>query len=430
MPEIVRQSLWPGIGLTSMQTDKFKTSVLSVSLLRPLSHEEASLSALTPRVLCRGTGRYPDMAALSVRLEELYGARLEPSVRKKGEIQCVGFVADFIDGRYLPGKPDQLAAVVELLGEVLLRPAGGGACFEHGYVEAERTNLADEIAASKNDKVAFASRRLRELMCAEEAFGVNRLGDEREARAITPEALWRHYQEILATSRVEAWYIGPRPAEHVAAAFREALSALPRSQPFTETKTEVIRSTAGLIRQFEETMDVGQGKLALGMRMGTALGDPNYPAAMLATAIYGGTPASKLFLHVRERLQLCYYASALMEGAKGLMIVSSGIDADNRAAAEEGIFKQWEDVRNGDFSAEELSAARLSLCDVLHAASDNPHSLEDYYLGQTAAGLKTDPDTMAGLLEEITASQVADAARASTWDSVYFLHGGEIDEDI
>lgn len=31
---------------------------------------------------------------------------------------------------------------------------------------------------------------------------------------------------------------------------------------------------------------------------------------MLLNAVYGGTTTSKLFLNVRERLSLCYYASS------------------------------------------------------------------------------------------------------------------------
>ena len=422
MSEIVRQSIAPDVNLSVLTTGKFKTSVLSLSLLRPLSREEASLSALVPPVLCRGTSRYPDMAALSARLEELYGARLEPAARKKGEIQCAGFVSDFIDGAYLPGHPDQLRAVAELLGEMLLNPAGGGR-FVPDYVEAERGQLADQIAAAKNDKRAYASHRLLELMCADEAYGVNRLGDEARARAIPPDRLWEHYRDMLASSRVELLYIGPRSAGQVAETLSGALSGLPRRVPALRVGTDVIRSAAGPIRHFEESMDVEQGKLAMGARLGVSAADPAYPAALLAVEVFGGTTVSKLFLHVREHLQLCYYASAHMEALKGLMIVSSGIDFQKREAAEQEISRQWEAICRGEITDEELSAARLSLISQLRASVDQPHRMEDYYLGQMAAGLSDSPDALASRLEAVTADQTAGAARAATWDSVYFLHG-------
>ena len=97
-----RRELLPGAYVTCLQTDKFKTGLLSVDLLTRLTAESASENALIPSVLRRGTVRWPDMDALAARLDSLYGARIEPSVRKKGEIQCVGFWADFVDDAWLP----------------------------------------------------------------------------------------------------------------------------------------------------------------------------------------------------------------------------------------------------------------------------------------------------------------------------------------
>ena len=49
--QIKRIMLMPGVHLTGITTDKFKTSCLSLNLLRPLCKEEASLNALLPDVL-------------------------------------------------------------------------------------------------------------------------------------------------------------------------------------------------------------------------------------------------------------------------------------------------------------------------------------------------------------------------------------------
>lgn len=422
MPELVRRPLMPGVTLSCLQTEKFKTSVISLSLLRPLSKEEASLSALLPTVLCRGTQTYPDMSALSVALESLYGAQLEPAMRKKGEVQCVGFVSHFVDGAFLPGHPNQLSAVSALLGEVLLRPAGDGRGFLPAYVDNERGNLIDQIRAGKNDKRTYAGQRLLELMCEGEAYSIDRLGDEDTAKAVTADRLWTHYQRVLASSQIEILYVGPRPADEAAAALTKALGGLPRGSAFDAAKTEVVRS-AGAPRRFEERMEVSQGKLVMGMRMGVSGSDPDYPLALLATGVFGGTTNAKLFMHVRERLQLCYYASAWMEGLKGLLIVSSGIEFKNRQAAEDEIRAQWDAVCRGDISEEELSAARLSLSGMMRAISDKPHRLEDYYLGQQAAGLSTDPDALADRIDAVAKDDVARVARGATWDSIYFLTG-------
>ena len=46
----------------------------------------------------------------------------------------------------------------------------------------------------------------------------------------------------------------------------------------------------------------------------------------MCNAVFGATPLSKLFLNVREKRSLCYYASSNLEKMKGLLLVSSGIE--------------------------------------------------------------------------------------------------------
>ena len=53
--------------------------------------------------------------------------------------------------------------------------------------------------------------------------------------------------------------------------------------------------------------------------------DREYPALVLCNAIFGGTPLSKLFLNVREKLSLCYYASSMLEKLKGPGVLFAGV---------------------------------------------------------------------------------------------------------
>ena len=61
---------------------------------------------------------------------------------------------------------------------------------------------------------------------------------------------------------------------------------------------------------------------------------------VLANLIFGGTSNSKLFLNVREKLSLCYYASSIAYIHKGLLLVASGIEFDKFEAARDEIFAQ------------------------------------------------------------------------------------------
>ena len=83
-------SLAPGVTLRTVQTQKFKTSILGVTFLEPLSEKTAALNALLPWVLQRGTQTHPDMESLSAATDDLYGGTISPVLRKKGEVQLSG----------------------------------------------------------------------------------------------------------------------------------------------------------------------------------------------------------------------------------------------------------------------------------------------------------------------------------------------------
>lgn len=86
---MARQMLMDNVYLTYIPSEKFKTSFFSAQLVMPLQKETAGLNALLVNVLSRGTLRFPDMRSLSAQLDRLYGARLEPTVRKRGRTRSL-----------------------------------------------------------------------------------------------------------------------------------------------------------------------------------------------------------------------------------------------------------------------------------------------------------------------------------------------------
>ena len=421
-----RTQLFPGVWLRTVHTDKFKSAYLSLTLMTQLNRENASANALLPRVLRRGTMVHPDMESLSAALDELYGGAVEPVVRKKGESQCVGFLASFLDNAYALNGEDILSGAAELLGEMLLNPLTRDGVFDPDYVEGEKANLIDELRGQINDKRIYATRRLTQLMCREESFGEDKLGQEDKVAAITPESLWARYQKLLSSAQIEVYYSGSADPERVREIMERVFSTLPVSQEREEPECEVRIHAEQEPNVIEEVMDVNQGKLAMGWRTGgITVWEEECPALVLCSAVFGGTSMSKLFMNVRERLSLCYYASSALEKQKGLMIVSSGIEFQNYETAKREILAQLEDVKAGKITDDELEGARRILINQYRSIEDEQGRMEEYWLGQAAAGTEDDPGTLAARLETVTGEQIAQVARKLELDTVYFLKGKE-----
>ena len=424
---VTHKEIMPGVRLTAVHTNKFKSSCFGVTLLTSLDRETASENALLGWVLRRGTEAHPDLQSISAALDDLYGGAIDTLVTKKGETQCVGFTASFLDDAYALNGEAILEPAAGLLGELLLHPYTENGVFSAQYVDSERANLIDRIRAQRNDKRQYSMYRLGQEMCRGEAFGVDKLGEEERVRAITPASLWQRYQTLLSQARVELYYCGSAELQRVEEALRNAFAALPvngqRQQPLCQVAVHPPKDAP---RMVEECLDVTQGKLAMGLRTGGITArDEEFPALLLLNAVFGGTSMSKLFMNVREKLSLCYFASSGLERLKGLMLVSSGVEFEKFEQARDEILAQLEACRRGEISADELEGARRIVVNALRTTLDSQGRMVDYWLGQAVAGLEEGPEEMAKKIEQVTVEQLARTAQKLELDTIYFLKGKE-----
>ena len=287
-------------------------------------------------------------------------------------------------------------------------------------MDSERANLLDSIRSIRNDKRDWADLRLLQEMCRYEPYGVSRLGDEAAAAAINNQKLHAYSQQMMAASRLELFYCGSAPISRVEDALLEAFAALPRG---AGQDPEPPRAVAAPVEPhiIHEAMDVTQGKLSMGFRCAT----DDVPAMILANLLFGGTSNSKLFMNVREKLSLCYYASSTYVRSKGILTVSSGIETADYQRALDEILHQLHEIRDGHWEPWELEGARSTMRSALTSLSDSQGALENYCLGQAATGQSEDPETMQRLLDQVTPERIRAAAQSVTLDTVYFLHGKE-----
>ena len=420
MEEQVRE-LFPGVRLTTLRTDRFHSGYFGIYLLRSLSAEQASRSALLMNVLRRGTRTLPDMEKLAEALDNLYGATLSPYLLQFGETVSIGFQSFFPDDRFLGGG-DCLGRMISLCGEALLDPATRGGLLREDFVKDEARNLHDRIAASVNNKRSYAVKRARQLMFAGEPYGVYPLGEAEDALRVRYQPLTKYYREVLQSSPVVLCYCGSAEHARVEEAARRAFMTLPNMGSRALPEAAESRSGGELRRETEE-MEVEQGNLVICFRH-RRRGPADYPALSVFNEIFGGGPASRLFLNVREKRSLCYYVGSSVDRFKGAMLVSAGIDFDRQEETEEAIFAELRRLASGDIPADELEAARRSVATNYLRGLDSPSAICSFRLGQSLLGTGGDLRQYAALAAEVRAEDVAAAAAAMEPGLVYFLKRG------
>ena len=96
-------------------------------------------------------------------------------------------------------------------------------------------------------------------MCAGQPYGIPRIGEPDDLTEITAKSLYAHYRDLLATSRVELFYMGSLSPEAVTKVLQTALAELPRAEVFVPVGTTPAPQ-ARPVQEKTERLDVTQGK--------------------------------------------------------------------------------------------------------------------------------------------------------------------------
>lgn len=413
-----REKLAEGIYFSSVRDEKFTGNRLCVSLITPLDEKTVSQNAIVPFLLRLGCKSCPDLTALNRRLGLLYGAQLYGDVTKFSDRQILSVSIKGIDSPLALHGEDMVRELVALLCDIVLDTVVENEGFSPAGTELERQNLLDTIEAEINDKRSWAQIRCVSLMFGGGVRALRPCGTTEGAAALTPQSAYSAYTRLLKTARIEAMFVGSGDIAPAREAFSARLLPLER-ESFLESEHE-IPAPAGEIRYATEEMDISQSKLVLGFRCNSETEKDKFALRMLS-AIYGGTPFSKLFVNVRERLGLCYYCSARYERGNDILMVSSGVEHDKKDAALGEILRQLETIRAGEITDEELVNTKLLMDTSFASVGDSLSSIEGWYLGQIIQGGQNPPEYEHELMNSVSKEDVIAAARSIVLDTVYFL---------
>lgn len=421
--ELRRVKLGEGVYFSSVRDRKFKHNCLSVNLITPLDEDTVTAGAILPYLLRRGSKDCPDFTKLEQTLCELYGASLSADTGKTGEYQVLSCSIVGIDDRFSLEKESVSAGCARLLGEIILRPNITDGKFPEEDFLLERRNLIDTIQAEINDKRSYTLSRCKELMCQGSRLAIPRYGWVEKAEALTSEMAAQRYQKLIDTARVEIIFVGSGSPDGAKEEFSRLFGSLERHpEPFVPSP---IVEKADALKEKTEELDVAQSKLALGFRTGKNPDKEALDAVKLMTFLYGGSPFSRLFIHVREEKSLCYYCAARFDQITGILMVDIGVERENQKAAKEAILEQLKALAEGDFSDEELESARRSYINSLRSVPDTLTGMEGWYLSQILRDAGLAPEEEAADIAKVTREQVIAAAGRVTLDAVYFLASPE-----
>ena len=409
-----------GINLHIIQSNKFKTNLISIFFTLPLQKENVTKEALISAILRRGSKKYQTAKQISIALEEMYGASFDCGIEKMGDNHVLKFYLETINEEYLPKKEEILKQAIDVLIDIAFNPFVENKSLKEEYVTVEKENLTQIIQSKKDNKDIYALNRCIEEMYKNKPYGLYKYGYIEDLEKINAQNLYSYYEEMLQKVKIDIFISGKVQNNEIQNIIKEneTLKKLDKRQINPNNNIEAQELEQPNI--VYENLNITQGKLVMGLKIKEQTPIDKY-TTLVYNAILGGGANSKLFQNVREKASLAYTAGSNYVRQKNNIFIRCGIEIQNEKKALEIIKKQLEDMKNGEFTKEELENTKSMIISTIDFIKDEQDTQISYYFGQELSGMLVSPEEYKKIIENISKEQVVKIAKSVKLHTIYFL---------
>ena len=414
-----KKEIKKGIKLHILNTDKFKTNLVAIFLTTKLERETVTANALISAVLRRGTNNMKTQEEISKQLEELYGASFDCGIDKTGDNQVLKFYIESVNDAFLPQSNENiLKKSIENILDIIFNPLIENNAFKKEYVEQEKSNMKQRIAGRIDNKRRYALDRCIEEMYKGKPFGLYRFGYVEDIDNINEVSLYERYKQLMKQCKIDIFISGNvnEEVENIISE-NQNVKRLEEREPCYNKESE-----KNTVKQGEkiEKMDVMQGKLVVGLDVNSQNEDEKYNV-MIYNTILGGSANSKIFQNVREKANLAYEASSRYFRYKDNIFVNCGIEISNYEKTLNLIKEQLEDMKNGDFTEEEVENAKKAIISSIKTIDDEQDTSITYYFGQEMSGNQKSVEDYIERIGKVNKEDVIQVANKVEINTIYFL---------
>lgn len=155
MPDYKIETVGNGAEIIAVPADRFKTNELSISFFMPLSNETAAVNAAVPMLLSRNSRQYPTILSLNRKLASLYGAVIEASISKVGEIQQLKLGMTCLDDRFSLDGEKITSQCIKLLLSMVFDPLLDDNGFSRQSARKEKNKCLLKKSKARKMKSVF-----------------------------------------------------------------------------------------------------------------------------------------------------------------------------------------------------------------------------------------------------------------------------------
>lgn len=413
-----------GYRLHCIRSSKFKKTNVIINFKRKAKKQELTTRTLLSKILMESTKKYNNRRLMAIETENLYDLYLGSSSYLSGNYSVISLEAIFLNDDYT--EEGLFSKAIDFLLEVLMHPNVKKNSFTKEAFSLVKESLKEDIETFKDDPNRYSYYRLFQEIDKKSVSSYSAIGDIKQLNKVTPNKLYRYYQDMIKNDQIDIFVISPLDKETVKQVFAGKLDLKYRKRLIDShyVSYERYRKRAKVVR---EKQDYEQSKLLIGCKFDSLTPFEIKYVSLVYSYILGGGPSSMLFQTVRENNSLCYSISSSFKMLNQYLVISSGINPDSFKKCLKLIKKELKEIMKGNFSDNKIEEAKVTFASSLKEIKDSPRAILNTYISHEY--MDTDfLEEREEKIQEVTKEDVVKFAKKVHIDTIYVLEGGEENE--
>lgn len=405
-----------------IKTNKFKTITIDVNFYRKVNKKEITKRNLLKMLLLDSSNNYKTERDLIIESEKLYDIKVSSSISRIGNFSNLSFQTKFLNEKFTEKGINRESIVFFL--DLILNPYVKNNSFVN--IDKQKNKLRQQILSIKDNKVRYSVLKLMEKI-KDKPYSYNTFGEIEDLDEINGENLYEYYNKVLKEDQIDIFVLGDIDSSSIKEIFKEYF----KITTFKKNDKNILvpeLNTRKRIARYREYDNVNQTQVLVLCSLNGLTDFERKYTVKLYNELLGGSSNSILFETVREKNSYCYYINSSVKAYDNILIINSGVEAQNIDKCINLIKKCLKNIRDGKVREEDIEASKNTIISAIKASSDEPMGIINTYLSKVLVGTE-DEKVRIDKFKNITKEDIIKVSKKISLHTVLTLEKEEEHEE-
>lgn len=416
---VYREEKHGGYTLHTIKTDKFKLCHMEIIFRNNVVKDDITSRNILFDLLTEASKENPTKRSLTLKLEDLYNTSLYSVTSKVGNAILTNICLDFINPKYT--EDEVLNETLRLPFDMIFNPLAKNKEFNAKFVSLAKKRAEADMKSIKENPKKYAIMEAIKTLGDQSPSSYSNVGTISDLEKITPESLYKYYEQVLKHDYVDIYIIGDLDMDKVSDIISEhAKFKVIKNHDFGYYVDNVKRKT---VIKKDDFIYVQTNIVVILNLDKLSDYEKKYVANLYNLILGGGSLETKLYRRLRTENSLCYNVNSMYQKYDGLILITTAVDINAEEKAVKLIKQAIKDMTN-NITEEELAQAKELISSALHMNMDNIGRIVDNYFYKNTSDLD-DFETRLETFKKVTLNEIYEMSKKISISTIYSLVGGE-----